>query len=576
MPIHRLDRALTLKIAAGEVVDRPASIVKELAENAIDAGSERIEVAYDDGGRSRIVIRDDGCGMSADDLELCIERYATSKISAEEDLSNIRSLGFRGEALASIAAVSKLAITTREDGAAAAHELITEGGAIVRSGPAARAKGTTVETRDLFYNVPARAKFLGSARTETLHINRVLQRLAVLSPEIGWKVSHGSREVFHAPKVETQRDRLVQIYGNEVADALIPIALERESVRVSGFVSRPDLRRSNRRDQMFVVNGRFVSDRGLSFVLSSAYRGMLRPGSFPLALVQIELPPQLVDVNVHPRKEEVRFAQVRQVQDALAAALQKALSSQAVVAPLSRSADQQPTQVHAPNSQFQSRSEQRPLELHLAREMSMSKAVHEAEKVRPQADRLVLGQIHGTYLLVESPEGLEIVDQHIAHEQILYSKLQEEWEGGVVRQVFLLPVRVEIPFEQASVISSHLEELAEVGVVLEEFGGGTFLIREFPQALANAQARAGFQSIIETLAETLSNGKDLQETLYKRLLSNLACGAAIKAGDAIPLVEAQELIDGLLKLDNPYTCPHGRPIIVSYSKQELDRRFKRA
>jgi len=575
MPIHRLDRALTLKIAAGEVVDRPASIVKELAENAIDARSERIEVLFEDGGRSRIVIRDDGTGMSEDDLRLSIERYATSKISSEADLSNIRSLGFRGEALASVAAVSRLKIVTKESGEESAYELVAEGGELVRCDPAARPTGTTVDVTDLFFNVPARAKFLGSARTESLHIHRILQRLAVLCPEIGWEVRHGSREVLLAPRVGSQRDRLVQIYGGEIAEALIPIEIERENVRITGFVSRPDLRRSNRRDQMFVVNGRFVSDRGLSFVLSSAYRGMLRPGSFPLALVQIELPPQLVDVNVHPRKEEVRFAQVRQVQDAVAAALQKALSSQAVVVPLGPSSPRGAAHVNAPEHALHS-SGQRTLNLHLGREMAVSKAVHEAEKVRPQADRLVLGQIHATYLLVESPEGLEIVDQHIAHEQILYTKLQREWAGGIARQVFLLPVRVEVPFEQAAIIASHLAELAEVGVVLDEFGGGTFLIREFPQALANSQARTGFQQIVEMLADTLSEGRDLKQMLYTKLLSNLACGAAIKAGDAIPLVEAQDLVDELMKLEDPYTCPHGRPIIVSYSKHELDKRFKRA
>ena len=224
MAIHRLDKALTLKIAAGEVVDRPASIVKELAENAIDARSERIEVLFEDGGRSKIVLRDDGSGMSESDLRLSVERYATSKIKHEEDLSQIRSLGFRGEALASIAAVSKLSITTRAPHSASGFELVSEGGEILRCTPAARSQGTTVDVCDLFYNLPARAKFLGSARTESLHIHRVLQRLAMLSPGIGWKVSHGSREVFHTPKVGSQRDRLVQIYGGDVAEALIPVS----------------------------------------------------------------------------------------------------------------------------------------------------------------------------------------------------------------------------------------------------------------------------------------------------------------------------------------------------------------
>jgi DNA mismatch repair protein MutL len=583
MPIQRLAKALTQKIAAGEVIDRPASVVKELVENAVDARSESIEVAIVEGGKVGIIIRDDGEGMTEADLHLAIERYATSKIETEEDLNVIKSLGFRGEALASVAAVSRVSIVTRAEGSGDAHELRAEDGELLEVKPAARSRGTTIEVRDLFYNVPVRGRFLGSARTEFLHINRVVQRMSLLRPDIGWKVRHGEREVFAAPKVGCLLDRIAQVYGADVAQSMIPIEGARDGIEVSGYISRPDLRRGNRRDQMFVVNGRTVSDRGLSFVLSSAYRGILRPGSFPIAMIFVNVALDEVDVNIHPRKEEVRFANPRQVQDAVSAALQKALSSRAVVMPLvggngSHSADNM--QQSGRSSSFASFPStlhgKQQLGLDLRREMTLSRTLNEAGKVSVSGDLRVLGQIHNTYLLVETPDGLDIVDQHIAHERVLYERLQTEWPAGIVRQIFLLPARIEVAFEQASILSSHLDELAEIGLVLDEFGGGTFLVREFPQTLAEYQAMRGFQELVESLCDVLVSQGDLKDALYDNLLSQMACSAAIKAGESIPLVEAQELVEELMQMENPYTCPHGRPVIISYSKHELDKRFKRA
>ena len=577
MPIRRLTKPLTLKIAAGEVIDRPASVVKELAENAIDARSERIEVALRDGGKSLIIVRDDGDGMTSEDLRLAFDRYATSKIQTEEDLYSIGTLGFRGEALASIAAVSRARITSCPRGEDDAHALDASGGAVGEVAPASRPTGTTVEVHDLFYNVPARARFLGSERTEFMHANRVIQRLALLSPPIGWSVTHGGREVFSVPGVDSLLDRLAQIYGTAVANALIPIEADREGIAVRGCISAPDLRRGNRRDQSFVVNGRFVSDRGLSFVLASAYRGILRPGSYPIAVILVDLPPEQVDVNVHPRKEEIRFANARPVQDTVAAALHKALSSRQAVAPLTPSRTGGRGEARStgePRVQYAERTEA--LRLDLPREIRLSGRMREAEKVRVQGDRRVIGLLQSTYLLVETPEGMEIVDQHIAHERILYEGLRDEWGAeGIVRQIFLMPARVELPFETASVIAGHREELERVGIILDEFGGGTFLIREYPRALADEQTKRGFQEVIEALVELLASEGSLEEPLSERLLSELACGAAIKAGEPIPLAEAQALVDELMTLENPNFCPHGRPIVFRIGRDELDRRFQR-
>ncbi|MBE0634892.1 hypothetical protein IH601_02705, partial [Candidatus Bipolaricaulota bacterium] len=304
------------------------------------------------------------------------------------------------------------------------------------------------------------------------------------------------------------------------------------------------------------------------------------PGSFPIALVFIAVPLDEVDVNIHPRKEEIRFANPRDVQDAVSAALQRGLSSRAIVMPLEggeqagsarRSGNWQAASFQQPTDR-----EQRQLGLDLRHEMSLSRTLNEAGKVSIHGDRRVLGQIHNTYLVVDTSEGLDIVDQHIAHERVLYEQLREEWPAGIVRQIFLLPARIEVSFEQASILSAHLDELAEIGLVLDEFGGGTFLVREFPHALSEYQSMRGFQELVEALAEILEAQGDLKEALYDRLLSQLACSAAIKAGESLPLVEAQELVESLMKLENPYTCPHGRPVIISYAKHELDKRFKRA
>ncbi len=565
MKIRKLPEALARKIAAGEVIERPASVVKELVENAIDAKSETIAVELVEGGKSAIVVRDDGEGMDADDLHLCVERHATSKIATESDLDAIATLGFRGEALASIAQVTQMRIVScPQDGAA--HEIRVRGGKVESVSPAARSPGTTVEVRDLFFNVPARARFLGSARSEYFHASRAVHRLALVFPGIGWSLTHNGKEVFSAPAADL-RERIGQLYGYEIARKLIPAEGSAGHIKISGFISPPDVKRGTRRDQLFCVNGRPITDRGLSYVLANAYQGMLRRGTYPLAVIRIELPLDMVDVNVHPRKEEVRFSDAHAVHAILARTLTHALSSRYVVASIVREPPQQ--------TSFSSPVRQPPLDLSLKTKLHQS--AYAEEKVRVKSDRRVIGQLQNTYLLVESPDGLEIVDQHIAHERILYEGLKEQFATGkVARQRFLLPVRIELPFEAAAVVEGAKDELARVGIVLDEFGGGTFILREYPSLLAEEQSHYGFQQVIEKLGELLSRGEEVKEAMFDHILAELACAAAIKAGDRLPLAEQQALVDRLLTMNNPYTCPHGRPIIFALSREELDRRFKRA
>ena len=571
MAIARLTEELTRKIAAGEVIERPASVVKELVENAIDAKSESISVEVTAGGAKSIVVRDDGMGMDEGDLLLSVERYATSKIRTETDLDAIRTLGFRGEALASVAAVSHLRIVSCPREGGDAHRLTISAGELEGVGPEARGPGTTVEVRDLFFNLPARARFLGTARTEFLHVNRVVQRMALLAHGIAWRVTHDGRRVFDAPSAATLLNRIAHVYGTDVARVLMPLEGHRGAIEISGVVSRPDLRRGNRRDQLFIVNGRLVEDRGLAYVLASAYRGLLRPGGYPVAIVRIDVPPDLLDVNIHPRKEEVRFAESRQVQDALAAALHQALSARHVVSPILP-----PAEGNGASRDVRETSA-KALSFDLRTAVAASGLEREAGKVRVTGDRRVIGQLQYTYLLVETPEGLDIVDQHIAHERILYERLcAQARDVGITRQLFLLPVRVEVSFETAGVLSTHKERLERVGIVLEEFGGGTFLFREYPRMLADEQSQRGFQELVEGLADALEKEEDLETALFDRLLTAMACGAAIKAGERVSLTEGQHLVESLMALDNPYACPHGRPIIFQLDREDLDRRFRRS
>jgi len=580
MPIQRLAEELSQKIAAGEVIDRPVSVVKELVENAIDAGSTHIEIEIRGGGLSEIVVRDDGNGMTAEDLRLCGERHATSKIRNLEDLGALRTLGFRGEALASIAAVAHVRLLSRAAGSEEAYGVTLLPGRAAEPEAEPRGPGTTLEVRDLFFNLPARAKFMGTPRTEALHINRLVQRFALMSPQVGLTLLHDGREVFSAPRVRTLLERIGQVYGAEVARGMIPLDGRRGAIRISGCVSHRDVKRGNRRDQLFVVNGRSVNDRGLGYILASSYGGILRPGSFPIAVLCVDLPPEHVDVNVHPRKEEVRFANSREVQDALAAALQQALSSPSMIGRIPLGGETNALDGREPLGQeprvLRDPASARSLSLGLPISLAAARTSREPEKVSLASGRRVIGQLHDTYLLVETAGGLEIVDQHIAHERILYERLRRESKGaGIVRQLFLLPARIELPFEAAGILGAGLAKLAQVGVVLEEFGGGTFLLREYPQMLADEQTPRGFQSVVEALVDVLREERSLEDALFERILRELACAASIKAGDRIPLVESQALVDQLLLQENPYSCPHGRPIVFALDREELDRKFRR-
>jgi DNA mismatch repair protein MutL len=569
MKIIRLDDSLARKIAAGEVIERPSSVVKELIENSLDAKSESIEIELTRGGIDCIVVRDDGEGMDDEDILLCVQRHTTSKIASDEDLSQIATLGFRGEGLASVAAVCHLRIVSKPVSQETAHEIRVLAGEVGAVKPAARDVGTTVEVANLFYNLPARANFLTSRRSEFFHCNRVIHRLALCCPHVAFNLKHDNKSVFSAPAVTDMRNRIGQLYGAEIARQMIPIAAEKGQIKVSGYISSPEIRRGNRRDQIICLNHRTIDDAGISYMLQNAYRGILRPGVFPLAVIEIGVPFNEVDVNIHPRKLEVRLADRTALQGVLERALKTALGSHYVVPTLSGN----PSQLAQPIAPIASGQPQ----LDLQQERSIRDRETQARKVRVKSDRQVIGQLQQTYILVESLEGLEIIDQHIAHERILYEKLlQQLQDGEATQQRFLLPVRVELPFESVSTLTEEKETLLKLGIDIDDFGGGTLLVRGYPSLLATNQAQYGFQELLERLVDALQQGIKLKEVLFDHLAAELACAAAIKAGHRLSLDEQQELVDRLLTMNNPYSCPHGRPIIFAISRHDLDKRFKRA
>ncbi|MCI2425379.1 DNA mismatch repair endonuclease MutL [Candidatus Acetothermia bacterium] len=592
MKIKRLEQSLYRKIAAGEVIERPASVLKELLENAIDAKSESIEVDIEQGGITRIVVRDNGEGMDEADLQLCAQRYTTSKIASEADLDSITTLGFRGEALASIGAVSQLIITSRPAISKIAYQITIDGGIISKLTPAARGVGTSVEVRNLFFNLPARHRFLSPPRTEFYHLARIMRRIALAYPRLGFRLRHDQRIIVEAPRVEELRERIGQIYNAEVSRALIEINAEESKIRVSGFISRPEITYADRRNQLLVVNGRPITDAMLSYTLSQAYRGRIRSGAHPLVVIHIDLPADKLDANVHPRKEEIRFFDQQKVQQVLMRALQVGLTSPHLrdAAPfLIGKPQREVAQQIAEPLRNRYHASDRPLPLNLkaelqrTKEMKSSLAESSLDPLLPdKVSRQAIGQLHNMYILVQTETGLVIVDQHVAHEQILVEQLQADIDiNHLDRQRFLTPVRIELPFDKAALLNDHLVILAQIGIALDDFGGGTFLLREYPARLVDRQAKEGFDTVIDRLLSLFAmqsgdHAEILTDELLHEMLSAMACAGAIKAGMALTLREQQDLIDQLYKLENPYICPHGRPIIIEFSRHDLDRRFKRS
>jgi DNA mismatch repair protein MutL len=597
------------QIAAGEVVERPASVAKELVENSIDAGAKRITIEIEAGGRRLLKVSDDGEGMVRDDAILAFERHATSKIRVTEDLAAIGTLGFRGEALASIASVAKVELTTCTEDAKAATRVTIDGGRMRDVKDAAHPRGTTIAVRDLFFNIPARRKFLRSEATETYHLTNLVTHYALAHPEIAFTFVNNGREVVRAAPAKDLRERAYQIFGAEFLENLLEVNLgDAQVAHVTGYVSAPRDRRTSRDSQYLFVNRRFVRDRMIGRALSEGYRSILPHGVYPAALLFIETPLEEVDVNVHPAKTEVRFRRQAAVIDVVREAVRTALASASYVPPqepppvimtasaaISSIAPQPriefvpppPPLSPQPRPPVEPSGEEiaRDIEVMLQSAQSVKSAalppLNSAEKlareVTPEslnANIRPLGQLEESFIIATDDDGLLLIDQHVAHERVLFDKYRAlEAERRSESQQLLVPETFDLTPAQAAVFNDLAPELEKYGFELMRLSGRTVAIKAVPADLPGSEARNMLFELLETVdAEKKSSAR---ETLRDEIAASLACHAAIKVNMPLAPEKMRWLIDRLLQTSSPTTCPHGRPVILRLRTRDILKGFHR-
>lgn len=588
--IRLLPEEVANQIAAGEVVERPASVLKELVENSLDAGARRIGVEVAAGGRRLIRVVDDGSGMLPDDLLLALERHATSKVASAEDLIHIASLGFRGEALPSIAAVSRLLLRSRTSEAEAGGQVRVEGGRVIAVEEVGCPVGTLVEVRDLFFNTPARRKFLKSQTTESGHLAGALLRLALGRPEVAFRYTVGQQLTYDLPAGQDLASRAGSLLGRSTAEAMVRLEEEEGFLRLEGLAGLPSLSRAAG-DQIYTfVNGRFVRDKVLLHAVYQAYRGLMPADRRPVVVLHLSLDPELVDVNVHPAKTEVRFNRQQEVHQALAGALRRGLGRSRTLRP--------PPQftVGGPSpARPQPQSERGPATPPRSVAASPGGRVAEpapqatpaehpllpagsANRLRPmysKAEELtVIGQLHGLYVLCSSPQGLILVDQHAAHERLTYERLKAGLaQGELPRQGLLTPQTLELTPGEAAWAAQQAGQWARLGLELEPFGGHTWAIRAVPPHLAGGDPRPVVRDLLSQMS---ASGLPVDTPEFvETALRSLACHGSVRQGQRLKPAELEELVDKICALPPPLTCPHGRPVMLLLTRHELDRSFRR-
>jgi len=595
--IRRLPDHLVNKIAAGEVVERPASVVKELVENALDALSTQVTVDLRDAGRALIRVTDDGVGMSTDEVDLALLRHATSKLATDADLDAITTLGFRGEALPAICAVTRFSVLSCPRGAETGTLVRGEGGTVSEKLLVAAPVGTTVEAQDLFFNTPARLKFLKSAPAEVAAALRLLEATALAHLEVHFRVSHNGRPVLGAPRARTLRDRVGALWGFERAGRLLDVLRKDGPLAVSGLIAPPQLARGSRDEIVLIVNGRPVRDTQLAQSLIEAYRPLLSRDQFPVAVLHLELPPQEVDVNVHPTKAWVRFRAPRQIQEMLYRAVQDALRQYQVVQPQRGLKTEGGEMVGATwggaaAGSFSIESggpEMAPALPQSADDPSGADARFGADTVSPPGQALlfheptaafaaigfgaVIGQLQDTFIVSASDDEVFFIDQHVAHERVLFERLLRDLDAGpLASQELLFPQPVELGAGQAGLVAEWAPTLEGLGFGLEGWSGSTVVLRAVPALLRGQEPRR----LIESLVEDVNRPRKGEPVpLLHRALSFVACHAAIKAHAALQREEMARLIADLAVTRTPYFCPHGRPIVSRLSLRDIKRELGR-
>ena len=584
MPIRQLPSDVASKIAAGEIIERPASVVKELVENSLDAGATRIETVIREGGVAEIRVSDDGSGIPADEVSLAFLRHATSKLTTVDELQSVATLGFRGEALPSIAAVSRATLTTRATGADSGVRIQLRYGEPAGLDEVGCAPGTTVQAQELFGNLPARRKFLRSSATETARIQEVVSRYALASPGVKFTLTADGRTILDTPGSGRARDAVLSVYGSDIASQMLPVLHRDGDISIDGFVSTPQISRGNRSYMTLLVNHRWVFDGSIAYAITQAYQGMLPDRRYPVAVIDVVIPPHAVDVNSHPSKREVRFRNADRLFSAVNHAVRDALLAHAPV----RQVVSVPTPVHT-----DAPANSAPAQPHLAPGTSHSPVGPRASsgpaplpttQLAPSAGSLrevlaslrVVGQIRQTYIVAEGPEGMYLVDQHAAHERVVYDRLRRQAKNQQrISQPLLSPTPCDLSIAQAATMEEYAELLESYGFGIEAFGNNTWLLRAIPASLADGGK--GVTDPVQILLELL-DAIALEQVVMERedaLAATIACHGSVRAGMNLTIEEMSALLEQLEVTPDPHSCPHGRPTVVRFTEYQLEREFRR-
>lgn len=618
--IKQLPQNVANQISAGEVIERPASIVKELIENSIDAGAKNIEIRIEDGGRELIKVKDDGHGILADDIESAFNRYATSKIEDIDDLYSLYSLGFRGEALASIVSVAEIEMISRHQDSDQAVKIKLKGGEIIDKKPVGSTIGTEITVRDLFYNTPARYKYLKTTTTEFSHISKIVSAEATANSDLSFKLFHDSRQILSTPGNGKLKDTIYAVFGGDIAENLIPIDIEDRYIKLSGYLCRPELTRSSRSHELFFVNGRPIYNNLTAKAVETAYSKLINPGRKPIVFLFIKVNPILVDVNVHPAKKEVKFSRSQIIFDVIKKAVRNTLKENDPTTRIkikkdhSLEADRDQTEENIERDQLFNQNKKS--SYNSAKQNNYSKTgsykqskdnyqkninyeddksynpdlkssenkkdfrqlIRENENQEYSLENVeaeesyfkFLGQIFNSYLLIETDQGLKIVDQHNAQERILYERFYAEYnKKDKASQSLLMPVKIELSAEEREIVHQYEAEIKKIGIDFSDFGNNTILIQEVPVLLKNMSTRNIIEELIAELAEA-GKAKSAAE-VQTNMLEYLACRSSIKAGQPLTKNESIQLIKDLYKTENPYRCPHSRPVMINISREEIEK-----
>jgi DNA mismatch repair protein MutL len=622
MPIQVLDRETINKIAAGEVIERPSSVVKELVENAIDAGATAITVEIKEGGISFIRITDNGCGIKKEELPLAFLSHATSKISSVEDLMNVSSLGFRGEALSSIAAISQIELVTKTSDSFTGSRYVIEGGKEVSLEEVGVPDGTTFIVRNLFYNTPVRRKFLKTAVTEGSYVNALIEHLALSHPDISFRFISNNQNRLHTSGNTNLKDIIYSIYGRDITNNLIEVNASTQDIKISGFIGKPQICRGNRGFENYYINGRYIKSRIVTNALEEAYKGFIMPHNYPFTALHFEITPSILDVNVHPTKMELRFSKNEFVYQFVLDSVKNALRQRELVPEVTVGNTENEKLPHPeaqsippskPNLHFQPQKdytasakealplkpERLPEPFEIKRQEQEKQLVQEEKKIYGQTaeaalesrqldlfeEKLldknkknsyrIIGQLFSTYWLIEFEDNFYIMDQHAAHEKVLYERLMKIISTRQNdTQMLMPPVVLSLNMREEQVINEYSDVFSRIGYEIEDFGGKEIKVTGIPATLPKMDYKQLLTDIIDTLTEDLSQSKKAPELIAERVAS-MSCKAAVKGNNTLSFAEADELVSELMDAENPYNCPHGRPTLIKMTKYEIEKKFKR-